>query len=256
MAPPRAGLILRGVTTRYELRARLSFPEHSRGLDETASVMSEWAREAAAVIAPELRWDAQIVERGSPAGSARWGRRHVVKLAGTTDEGTTRGRGEVLLAAGGDATRVGGNALVEIEAVGPTRYLLADNHCNVTHWDLIAAPLEELQIDRLRRALEEAVGASAKVGGERREPLAPAAQVVVASATAEDAATWMEDLALAGIACRGSTTAERVTLIAERATLTDVDALAAARVALGEVLSEAGHDDWHERARDLLVRLR
>lgn len=238
-----------------ELRTRLSFPDQSRGLDETAAVMSAWARAAAAVLAPELRWNAEILESGELGRGARWGARHVVRLVGHDDDAVERGRGEVRLVAGGDGKRVGGNGLVEIESVAPVRRLSADNHCNVTHWDLVAAPLDELQIDRMRRALEDALGVRAQLGGERRAPLSRTAQIVARDARADDAAVWMEDLGSVGVTCRGLTTAEGVTVIAERALLASVTALAEARVVLGEVLSEAGHDDWHERARDLLVRL-
>lgn len=239
----------------HELRARLSFPGSSRGLDETAAAMGAWASAVAALLAPELAWEAEVVERGGVAGEARWGRRHVTRLRGRAGDGTERGRGEVRLVAGGDARRVGGNGLVELETVGPTRYLLCDNHCNVTHWDVLAAPLDERSIDRLRRALEEAVGAPAELGGERRAPLTRAPQILAAGASADDTAIWIEDLASVGVACRGQATPEGVTVIAERALLADVAALAEARVVLGEVLSEAGRADWHERAREVLVRL-
>ena len=249
---PRAHTV-RVTSPLFDLRVRLSFPDRTRPLDETAAIMSEWARAVAPVLAPELRWDARLVESGPLGGGARWGHRHVLALSGASG-GVERGRGEVRLVAGGDAARLGGNGLLELETVSPVRYLLVDNHCNVTHWDLAVAPIDELAFDRARRALEDALGARARLGGERKEPLVRAPQIV-ATASADEAALWIEDLASVGIACRGQTTPDGVTVIAERADLDDVAALAEARVVLGEVLGEAGHEDWLERARELLVRL-
>lgn len=239
-----------------DLRARLSFPGLSRSFAETGRAMSSFVSTTAAVLAPELAWSIVAREVDDLArDDERWSARHVVRLAGVDREGAQRGRAEALLVAGGDAKRMGGNGLCTIETVGPARYLAVDNHCNVTHWDIHAAPLTMAQLTGVRRALEEILGAKSELGGERREAFARAAQVLASSAEPDEAGLWMEDLERAGLASRGLTAAHGVTVYVERASLADVDALDRARIALGEILGEAGHDDWDERARSLLVRL-
>ncbi len=239
----------------FELRARLSFPGASRDLPATAHIMAAWAEAAARAMAPELRWRADVVETEDGGDGERFRTIHVVRLAGTDASGVQRGRGESRLVAGGDAKRLGGNGLVDIETVRPLRYLSADNHCNVEHWDVVAAPIDEHQLEGIRRALEDLMGTTAHVAGERRDPIAPSAQLLVESASTDDAALWMEDLAGAGLACRGHAAERGVALFVDHAALDDVGALEVARVTLGEVLSEAGHDDWDQRWRELLVRL-
>jgi hypothetical protein len=240
--------------TAYELRARLSFPGQTRALSETASVMEAWARVAARILAPELTWIATLEESEEIEGEGRWGTAFVVRLEGSDAHGAARGRGEVRLTAGGDRKRLGGNGLVEIETVRPTRYLLADNHCNVAHWDLSVVPVTDAQLEGLRHALEELIGHRAEIGGERRHELVRGAQLV-ASGSSDDAVVWMEDLESVGLSCRGHANGERFTILVERGALRDVEELREARIALGEVLSEAGDEDWHERSRSFLARL-
>lgn len=241
--------------TSFELRARVSFPGVSRDFAGTGRAMAAWAEAAARALAPELAWRAEIAEDDDLASGERWGSSHVVVLTGEDADGVRRGRGKSLLIAGGKGSRIGGNGLVEIETVRPARYLGADNHCNVEHWDLVAAPIDERTFDAIRSALEDAVGERARVAGERRDPIEPGAQLIVSSASAEDIAVWIEDLATAGLAARGQAAERGIALFLERASLEDVGALERARVTLGEVLSEAGREDWDERWRELLVRL-
>lgn len=239
----------------FVLRARLSFPGQTRALPETGRAMDAWAREAARVLAPELRWQVYVDEDEDLEGEDRWGTTHVSRIEGEDGEGALKGEGEAHLAAGGDSKKVGGNGLIELQAVGPYRYLLADNHCDVTHWDIEAAPIREEQLVELRRALESVIGEKCEIGGERLDPIERGAQLLAKDASAEDAALWMEDLESVGITCRGHASGDTMTLFVEKASLADVEALREARVVLGEILSEAGHEDWHERARQLLVQL-
>lgn len=239
----------------FDLSVRLSFPGLSLPLDETGRAMAAWTQAAASILAPELTWTTTTEEKEDLGTDARWGTRIFVELIGRDPNAKTHGRARLRLAVGGDATRAGASSSIEIETVQPPRHLHADNHCDVTHWDLTAAPVTEAQVDALRRALEDVLERSAKVGGERRDPLERAAQLVTTSAEAGDAALWIEDLASVGIESRGHATAEGVSVFLERMAMDDVEDLDEARVVLGEVLSEAGHEDWHERARRLLVRL-
>jgi hypothetical protein len=239
----------------FDLRVRLSFPGLSSSLSETAKAMEEWALASARVLAPELRWTTEVRQRGEETDDTHWSSTHVVRLHGTARDGARRGRGEVRLAAGGDMAQMGGNGLVEIEALGPTRYLVADNHCDVTHWDVVACAVDDAQIESLARALESTLGRRAERGGERRDPIARSAQVV-GHAASEDAALWIEDLDAVGLGCRGHAGPDgRVMVMIEHADLEEILDLEEARVTLGEVLGEAGHEDWYERARALLARL-
>lgn len=241
--------------SRFELRVRLSFPGLSRSLPETGQAMEAWAHAAARILAPELRWSAEVRERGDAVDDSRWASTRVVRLSGRTPDETPRGRGEVRLAAGGDLAQVGGNALVELEAVRPVRYLVADNHCDVTHWDLLASPVDEGQIEALVRALEAILGQDSERGGERRDPVSASTQRI-GPATAEDAAIWLEDLEAVGLSARGQASADgSLAVFVERSQLDEVLDLEEARTTLGEILAEAGHEDWYERARALLARL-
>lgn len=244
------------MSSAFEVRVRLSFPGETRALAETAAIMEAFARSAARVLAPELSWSAETTAHDEHADDARWASTHVVRLLGRDSEGTQRGRGEVHLSAGGDASRVGGNGLIELETVRPARFLLADNHCDVTHWDLVASPLDEDTFSGVQSALERAVGRPAERGGERREPFTPSAQLLAEGASAEDAALWIEDLGSVGLRSRGhAARPDALAVLVESADLEDILDLEDARTTLGEVLGEAGHEDWYERARSLLARL-
>src|SRR5690606_10208488 len=138
----------------------------------------------------------------------------------------------VRLAVGGDASSAGGSSLIEIETVRPCRYLAVDNHCDVTHWDLVAAPIGESGIAALRRELEALLGRSAEIGGERKDPLTIAAQLLTAAAEPDEVALWIEDLSSVGIESRGHAGKGGVGVFLERADIEDVEALDEARVVL------------------------
>lgn len=239
----------------FALKVRLSFPDLSRSLVETGRVMTAWARAAAALLAPELEWTTAAQFEQDLDGDDRWGTSLAVELVGRALDGRTRGRARVRLTAGGDSKSAGASSAIDVEALAPLRILSTNNHCDVTHWDLVAAPVSAAQIVALRRALEDTLGRSAEEGGARREPLLIAPQLVTTSATASDAALWLEDLRSVGIRSRGQAGPAGLAVFLDGAEIDNFDVLDEARVVLGEVLSEAGHDDWHERARDILVRL-
>jgi hypothetical protein len=217
--------------------------------------MEVWSLEVASVLAPELRWQAETVAREDRLDEGQWETTRRVRLVGRGRDGVERGRGEVRLEAGGTLTQVGGHGLIELEAVRPVRYLVADNHCDVTHWDVLASPVDEAGAEALVRSLERVLGRELERGGERRDPVARVAQLL-GSADTEEAALWMEDLDAASIAARGQAMPDgRIAVLLEDTDLDDVFDLEEARITLGELLSEAGHDDWQERARALLARL-
>lgn len=235
----------------YLYRVRVSFPGETRSLLETGRAMARWAEAAVRILAPELSWESVVEEHADFELARQWQQTHVVRLSGAGDDGTERGRGESRLRAGGKGSRIGGTGRVVVRAVGPARQLVADNHCDVTHWDVSVGPIDREGLDRMIGALEEELGAEAQLSAAREDEAAIAPQVLVPDCDPEDAALWLRDLAEVGLTPRRDGDA----LWIESAALPDVDALEAARVTLGEILSEAGHDDWEERALEILLRL-
>ena len=238
----------------FDLTVRLSFPGLTRPLEATGEAMAVWTRAAAKVLAPELTWRTESEEREHLDDDGRWGARFLLELAGTRPDGARHGRARMRLAVGGDKARAGASSSIEIETIAPARHLHADNHCDVTHWDVRASPVTADDIDALRLALEGLLERHAEAGGERRERIERGAQLL-GRTDAEEAALWIDDLRSVGIEARGHTSAGGVSVLVERACIDDIATLDEARVVLGEVLSEAGHEDWYERARHLLVRL-
>jgi hypothetical protein len=236
---------------RFTYRARVSFPGQSRPLLETGRVMARWAEHLVRVLAPELRWDSAVEEHADYELLSRWQASHVVSLVGRDPDGTMRGRGESRLAAGGHGARLGGTGRIAIDTVRPVRHLAVDNHCDVTHWDLEVGSISRAQLDALLESLEAAVGADAQLSSAREAAVEPGERVLARQASDEDLALWLRDLDESGLQAR----ADGRDVVVERAHLPDVEALREARVTLGEIYAEAGHDDWEERALDTLLHL-
>lgn len=239
----------------FHYRARLSFPDATRSLIETGRTMARFAELAVEVLAPELHWESAVLEHADFGVLERWESSHVVRYAGTDDAGTTRARGESRLTAGGRGSAVGGTGRIVVETIQPVRHLTIQNPCDVSHWDIDAGPLTEAQIEALRRCLEGVLGDRARPAGDRRDAVEPGAWTLVRGVSREDAALWREDLRACGLEARTDPEEDTVTLVLERATLADLEALHEARVTIGEVLSEAGHDDWEAQARWALMVL-
>ncbi|HJL15707.1 MAG TPA: hypothetical protein RMH99_08630 [Sandaracinaceae bacterium LLY-WYZ-13_1] len=235
----------------FTFRARLSFPGESRSLLDTGRLMARWAERIVDVLAPELRWESAVQEHADYAMPRRWQASHVVQLTGIDETGVRRGWGESRLAAGGKGSRLGGTGRIVIETVRPVRHLSVDDHCDVTHWDLRVGAVTRAQLDALIEALEDEIGAEGRLSRGRESAVTGEAPRLVTVDDAEDRDLWLRDLADAGLRGR----VDGSTLRVVSAALPDVDALFAARVTLGEILAEAGHEDWEDRALDVLVRI-
>jgi len=235
----------------FTYRARVAFPGESRTLLETGRVMARWADVMVGVLAPELRWQSAVEEHADYELISCWQASHIVSLSGHAPDGALRGRGESRLAAGGKGSRLGGTGRIAVDAVRPVRHLAVDNHCDVTHWDLEVGSISREQLDDLLEALEDAVGAEAELSSAREARVEPGERVLARGATDEDLALWLRDLDESGLRAR----ADGRDVVVEGADLADVEALREARVTLGEILAEAGHDDWEARALEALLHL-
>jgi hypothetical protein len=236
-------------------RARLSFPGATRSLLETGRLMARWAEELAEIVGPELTWEARVEEHADLALVDHWEASHVVTLIGRDAKGVERGRGESRLTAGGRGQRIGGSGRITLEAVGPLRRLDVTNTCDVTHWDVTTGALDETRVDAARVLLEALVGLPAHVSGDRWAPAEDALRVIAEDPAEDDVDTWLGDLDDVDVLARLEQDAGSSALIVEGASIADMDALREARLVLGEVLAEAGHEDWEERANLLLVLL-
>ncbi|GAB5541879.1 MAG: hypothetical protein SangKO_016390 [Sandaracinaceae bacterium] len=229
-------------------RARWVFAGQTRSLLDTGRLMARWAEDAAGVLAPELEWVAQVREHADFGLPGQWQASHVVDLFALRG-GRTVGSGESRLAAGGKGQRIGGSARVEVESVGPVRRLVVDNGCDVARWDVDVGGANARTIDAMRVLLEGEIGAQAALEDERCEPLSD--EPVRLDGEPEDLALWAEDLRAAGLSAEKRAGG----LVVSRARLSDVEALRAARVTLGEIFAEAGHEDWEDRALEALLSL-
>ena len=236
------------MTSPLRVRARWVFAGQSRSLLDTGRLMARWAEDAAALLAPELEWTAQVREHADYGLPGQWQASHVVGLV-AEDDGRTVGLGESHLAAGGKGQRIGGSGRVIVETCAPVRRLVVDNGCDVTRWELDAGAVDARALDAMRALLEAELGIPAAVEETAREPLEP--EPLRLDGSAEDLALWEPDLRAAGLTAQRSGGG----LLVERARFADVAALHAGRITLGEIFAEAGFDDWEERALDALLSL-
>ena len=236
-------------------RGRLSFPGATRSLLETGRLMARWAEDLAELVGPELTWESQVEEHADLALVDHWEASHIITLIGRDAEGVERGRGESRLMAGGRGHRIGASGRIVVEAVSPLRRLDVTNSCDVTHWDVMMGALDETAVDAARVLLEELVGMPAHVAGGRWAPTDEALRVIARDPDEDEIDTWLGDLEDVDVAARLDQDAGASALIAERATIEDIETLGEARLVLGEVLAEAGHEDWEERTSLLLLLL-
>jgi len=243
-----AGRYPPGVPVLY--RARWSFVGQTRSLVRTGHLMARWAESAAALLAPELDWDAAVQEHSDYELDGRWETSHVVRLhAWTSAGGTSR------LAAGGREKRIGGSGRVVLRAVGPPRFLDVDAHCDVTHWDVRCGGVERAAVDAMMRILEEEVGAAATIGAEEVTGYQRGPRRVARTEDEGDALLWVGDLADVGLPARSRAVDGGYEVHVQASEIATLEELERARVTLGEVLAEAGSDDWAERAERLLVQV-
>ncbi len=232
-------------------RARWSFVGQTRSLLQTGRLMARWAEQAAELIAPGAGWEATVKEHADFELSEQWESSHVVLL-----RAGERGAGRSRLTAGGRGKSVAGTSQVTLRTLAPLAYFEADGHCNVEHWDVRAGGIDETVLDAIRLILEQEIGAVAarSVGQLETYERGP---VEVADTTHEDEARlWMDDLEDTGLPATVQARADGAWVVSiVRSELRRLDELERARITLGEVLAEAGHDDWSARCDEVLAQL-
>jgi len=230
--------------------ARWSFLGQNRSLIDTGRLMARWAEAAAELLAPELAWETRVQEHADFELIERWETSHVVYLlAGTM------GKGESRLVAGGRRTHVGGSSRIVVRTASPTRFLEVDSHCDVTHWDVRAAGVERAAVDAMRARLEQELGVTATLGGERGESYDRGPRRVALTHDEADARMWAGDLDDVGLPSGVSRRDEGWEVLVQASEIRELGGLDEARVTLGEVLAEAGEESWAEVAEALLAQL-
>lgn len=231
-------------------RARWSFVGQTRSLLDTGRLMARWSEQAFELLAPDLAWTATVEQHADYELTEAWEASHVVRY-----HAAERGQGRSQLVAGGRGTKVGGSGRVTLAALGPFAFFEADGHCDVEHWDVVAGGLAESAIDAARLLLEAEIGATAKIVVMELERFERGAVVVATTDDEDEARLWAGDLDDAGLIARAAPDEGRWIVRVEASEVASLPGLDEARVALGEVLAEAGHDDWAARADALLARL-
>lgn len=231
-------------------RARWSFLGDTRPLLQTGRSMARWAEAAAGVLAPELEWAARVQEHADLDLVDRWETSHVVRFtAAAVGGGVSR------LVAGGRKHRIGGSSRVELRALAPMRYLDADSHCDVTHWDVRLGGIDEAAVRAIRLLLEAELESRAAVANEHVMEYERGPRIAALTDDEEDARLWAGDLEDAGLAAVAGRLEDGWEVRVESSGLASLDDLEQARITLGEVLAESGVEDWAEQADELLAQL-
>lgn len=231
-------------------RARWSFVDQTRPLLETGRLMARFGEAAARSLAPDLEWRTQVEEHADFEMVERWEASHVVTLYGGEN-----GLGASKLQAGGRGRRVGGMGRVTLSTASPTRFLEVDGHCDVTHWDVRLGGVSAAEVGALRAALEAELGAGATESDVRTTSYERGPREIARTTDEADALLWAGDLDDVGLIARSEPDGEDFVVRIESSEIATIEDLEAARITLGEVLAEAGHEDWTERADELLVQL-
>ncbi len=231
-------------------RARWSFVGQTRSLLDTGRLMARWSEQAFELLAPELAFSAHVEEHADYALTEAWETSHVVRFRAA---GRAEGRSQ--LVAGGRGTKVGGTGRVTLASVGPFAFFEADGHCDVEHWDVLAGGVTERALDGARALLEGEIGGPAEIVVTELERF-ERGEIAVASTDDEDEARlWAGDLEDARLVARAEPDGARWTVRVTACEAATLEELGEARVSLGEVLAEAGHEDWSTRVDPLLARL-
>lgn len=230
-------------------RARWSFAGETRSLMDTGRLMARWSEQVVDSLAPALPWSANVEEHADFDLIERWETSHVVRF-----EAGERGLAISRLRAGGRDKRVGGTGRLTVHTVGPVTFFEADGHCNVEHWDIRAAGVEPTALDAARVLLEGEVGAPAEVVVASHEEYARGPLEIARTADEDEARMWAGDLDDVGLVAALDPHDGGFSVRVTAHEITTLDALEEARVTIGEILAEAGHEDWSRRADELLAR--
>lgn len=230
--------------SRHRFRERWSLPGRRASPSEVGARMTAWLLDAVQALGGDLSWrtvddlsreDDELVHR---------------RLAMEGAEGSSlraRAQAELALSRG---NRPGGSGRVELVRTRPWAHVRIDTHGGEEHWDVEAFGVTEVTFEALREAHARSMGEAAAVGGARKD--APdETPVILARGSGPDLAQWLSDLEAIGAEARREDDAVVVTSLAPP----DLDELYEARVTLGEILAEAGEDDWEIRALEVLFAL-
>lgn len=231
-------------------RARWSFVGQTRSLLDTGRLMARWSEQAFELLAPELGFTAEVEEHADYALTEAWETSHVVRFRAV---GRAEGRSQ--LVAGGRGTKVGGSGRVTLATWGPFAFFEADGHCDVEHWDVLAGGVTERALDGARALLEGEIGAPAEIVVTELERFDRGEIAVASTEDPDEARLWAGDLEDARLLARVDAEGGRYTVRVAACEASTLEELGEARVTLGEVLAEAGHEDWSARVDRLLARL-
>ncbi|MEZ4336956.1 MAG: hypothetical protein R3B82_10040 [Sandaracinaceae bacterium] len=231
-------------------RARWSFVGQTRSFLDTGRLMARWSAQAIELLAPTLEWTSTVEQHSDYELVESWESSHVVRY-----RADARGEGRSELVAGGRGKKVGGSGRVTLTALRPFAFFEADGHCDVEHWDVLAGGVSETAIDAVRLLLEAEIGATAQVVVNELESFARSAVVVASTRDEDEARLWAGDLDDVGLLADAEPEGDGWAVRIRASEVESLEALGEARVALGEVLAEAGHEDWSTRADAVLARL-
>ena len=231
-------------------RARWVFSGETRSLMDTGRLMARWSEQVVDALAPDLEWSANVEEHADFELVEQWETSHVVRFeAGEAGLGISR------LRAGGREKRIGGTGRLTVRTVAPLSFFEADGHCNVEHWDIRAAGVDATALDAAQRLLEGEVGKPAAVSVATREEYERGPVEVARSGDEDEARMWTGDLDDVGLASACGVHEGEWIVQMTASEIATLEALEEARVTVGEILAEAGHEDWAQRADDLLARV-
>lgn len=212
--------------------------------------MARWSEQAAELIAPGLDWTATVAEHADFELAEAWEASHVVRYqAGSHGEGVSQ------LTAGGRGKKIGGAGRITLRSIRPFAFFEADGHCDVEHWDIVAGGITEQALDAVRLLLEAEIGARANVALGAMEQFELGLVDVATTDDEEEARLWAGDLDDVGLIARADAHESGWMVRVEVSEVGSLVELQEARVTLGEVLAEAGHQEWAEMADALLARM-
>ena len=231
-------------------RARWSFVGHTRSLLDTGRCLARFGEQAARLLVPDLDWSARVQAHSDLEVADRWETSHVVDLCGGAGA-----RGCARLMAGGRGKRVAGASTLTLETLRPLTFIEINSHCNVEHWDVCGLGVELSVLDAMRAALEAELGATGEVFVGERRGFSRGPREIASTESQDEAQLWAADLDEAGLASSVTERGSRFAVAVTESRVQTFERLTEARVTLGEVLAEAGHEDWRARGDELLAQL-
>ena len=129
------------------------------------------------------------------------------------------------------------------------------NGLEPAHQLFVGGPLTDGQTDQMRRFLEVTLEAGADASTPLKDPVTRGPHLLATDVGDEDGRLWLADLTASKMTAQLVDAPDGRELRLENAQLETIEDLEAARVTLGEILAEAGHEDWDARALLALLHL-